>query len=702
MQKKFILTMALLAGLISSCKQETPPTSEINNDITALDGTVFKDIAGTKVFFKSNRDNFYDFPFPADHRRTADGHVDLTGFPTVSVLVYSYVDVIASNVEGFSNNAATYFHFDGALDPTSFPTPDQSQEAISTIRLINVDKSSPDYGKQVPVMIGFFDKAGSYNPENVLAVMPYPGFPLDASTTYAIVILRELGDISGHDLGSPALLQLALKQGEVEDVKMQEIVTAMQPLADYLAAKNDLKAEEIAAATVFTTQDPRAELLAIHKFINNRPAPKIQGYERISTNSDYYTVDAYYYGPNFQQGTKPYMQVGGGFAFDENGTPLLSTDHEFMKMRFSIPRDRSSMPEKGWPLVMIAHGTGGDYENYEWHGNLTRSTLLTKYGMAAVGISQPLHYERGCKDADTDTDIENDCQLDDTTLELAAFNVINPESGRTSFRQSAADTFQLVKMLIDNPPVIPADQTPDGQEVKFDTSDLLFHGHSHGGISGAIALGVEHRVRTSLHSGAGGLLSGTIAHSEMYNALAKTFMLLGDDEELTLLHPALMLVQTAADVTDPINYAPYYLKKAKPGEGHNILFTIGLYDGDTPYQTNNYLTAAAGLPVIGPERWKVEARDLQKMTPQAGPVSENCVSGSGEIYTCGSRQYGIEDDKNGCNYSSDSSLQDYCGHFVVFDKSDAAHMYTEFFYSYLNMEAPIIDPEWTEERSILK
>ncbi len=702
----FLLMAVLLLPLAAACSGEKRQEAEMpdgrGEDETHKEAEVeYADTAGTKVIFKAEREDFYDFPFPADHRRTEDGHVDLTDFPPIASLVSDYTNLIANEVQGFSTNGAIYMHFDGPLNNASLPTPEQSQEPASVIRLLNIDPESENYGEQIPLMSTIFtNENAAYMPANLLAAMPYPGFPLDAKTTYALIVLRSFGDAKGQDLGVPALLKKALNGAASTDAKEQIIIKTMAPLAKYIKDTKELLTDDIAAATVFTTQDPRQELIAIHKFINERPAPVIQGYKFLRNKTNYYTVDAYYYAPNYQQGTKPYMASGGGFAFDESGQPVIADEHEFMLVRFSVPNDASKMPEKGWPLVMIAHGTGGSYNNYEWDGELTRPRILATYGMAAIGISQPLHYERGCKDADTDTDISK-CALDDTTLELAAFNVLNPSSGRTSFRQSAADTFQLVKMLIDNPPVIPASIAPNGVEARFDTSNLLFHGHSHGGISGAIALGVEHRVKAALHSGAGGLLIGTIAHSPTYKALAESFMYLEEGEELTLLHPAMMIVQTAADVTDPINYAPYYLLKAAPGEGLNTLFTIGKYDSDTPYQTNNYLTVAAGLPVVGPERWEVMGRKLKKMTPDTGMVSQNCETPDGRLFTCGSRQYAEEDDEKGCQYASSSMREDMCGHFVVFDKSDAAHMYGEFFYSYLKDGKAIINPLWTEETSLL-
>src|SRR5882757_8413867 len=67
-------------------------------------------------------DDFYATPFPNDLWRDSDGTIDLSQFPTHSLIGESYRQA-ADSLDGFGKNAAMFARFDGALDPTSLPDP---------------------------------------------------------------------------------------------------------------------------------------------------------------------------------------------------------------------------------------------------------------------------------------------------------------------------------------------------------------------------------------------------------------------------------------------------------------------------------------------------------------------------------------------------------------------------------------------------
>jgi hypothetical protein len=63
---------------------------------------------------------------------------------------------------------------------------------------------------------------------------------------------------------------------------------------------------------------------------------------------------------------------------------------------------------------------------------------------------------------------------------MMSFNYFNPDSARSLFRQSAIDTFQLTRFARESLRV-PADKSPTGQEICFETDRLSFFGHSRAG-----------------------------------------------------------------------------------------------------------------------------------------------------------------------------------------------------------------------------
>src|SRR5262245_191412 len=79
-------------------------------------------------------DDYYALPFPNDLHRHPDGTLDLSTFPTNSVLTDSY-RVAAETLDGFSLNGAMSSRFSGPVDPASLPDPMGSLEDLPSVYL---------------------------------------------------------------------------------------------------------------------------------------------------------------------------------------------------------------------------------------------------------------------------------------------------------------------------------------------------------------------------------------------------------------------------------------------------------------------------------------------------------------------------------------------------------------------------------------
>jgi Pla-1/cef family extracellular lipase len=130
-----------------------------------------------------------------------------------------------------------------------------------------------------------------------------------------------------------------------------------------------------------------------------------------------------------------------------------------------------SMPETGWPVVMLAHGITSRKEDM-----LSVTGTLSLAGFATVAIDQPIHGSRGW---DINGDMIDD--INATTPGGSATNYLNLASlptGRDNLRQSVSDLLGLrlgLNAVVD---------TSAGQSINLDPRNVSIFGVSLGAITG--------------------------------------------------------------------------------------------------------------------------------------------------------------------------------------------------------------------------
>jgi hypothetical protein len=608
------------------------------------------EINGPTPIFSSGG-SFFDQPWPADFRARADGAPDLATFPNPSgvALIDTYTR-LAEEIPGFANNAPVYFRFDGPLDLDRLPSPEASLTAESPLVLVDVDPASPHRGERFPVQWQWFDAPGAFQAENQLAIVPVFGFPLRPSTTYAAIVTTA---VAAPHPDFPGAFD--------EDHPLH---AAYAPLADALFFLG-VDARDVAVATVFTTQDPLAEMRTLVRFVrDNIEMPDLsQSVDELRKNNFYQAFQGTYLSPVFQAGVRPYRESEGGFAFDEAGTPQITAWDE---MRFSLcgPLDLSNPPANGWAIAIQQHGTGGDFASHcDSNQGMEVAAQLGDVGILSIGIDQPLHGTRGTSDTLTDLD---------------TFNINNPESARTNQRQGAIDAIYLAHALREHPPTF---TLPDGQTVRIDPEKILFFGHSQGGTTGALAapwLGAD--VQAAVLSGTGGGLAITLVERkdplDIAQVVAATTGFF-PEEVLTPLHPVAALVQHLVEVTDPMNYAPYWYAEDGLWSDHtalSVLLTSGLLDPYTPYASAEALAAAARMPQLVPAATEPVSLALRGLSPVEAPLTGNAPTFDGGAVTAALSQWPDAD------------------HFPVFDSRELAVIYREFLRSAAEGEATLTDP----------
>ena len=578
--------------------------------------------------------------WPSD-RYLKDGHLDLSVFRGLTGgLFETYLDLGEQVLDGFGLNGAVYFELDGTLDVATLPTPEASMSETGHVQLVNATVGSARFGERVPLLFRWYGGgADVYYRARTLAMHPVYGFPLAEHETYCAVVTRAVQDADGNYLQAAPAFLAAL-----------DADPALAPLRAWLPT-SPLRKDDLAVATCFTTAAPTDELRRISAWITAHDAPEV---ETVSEPGVFGELQGLYLAPNFQSGDKPYDSEGdGAILFDSAGDPIVQ-EQEQLRFLLLLPRDRP-MPPGGWPTVIYAHGTGGDYESCRGvSGELNAS------GHAVLCIDEPLHGPRGP-------------DLDYYGLVLNSFNFVNPAAGRSSFRQAAIDVLTLSHMVASGRFDLPVNHTASGDAVVLDPDRIFFFGHSHGGLSGALAFAVDPRIRGGILSGTSGVLVETILRRKDPADLAALVQgFLGvTPGDLDSFHPAMTLVQMLVDETDPINYGPYWLHPGPGGRPKHVLLTEGTEDADAPSVGTDALGAAAGLPLVLPLAKDSPAHRLRGLATLTLPVTLNASTADGPR-TAAMKQY------------------QHGTHFTAFDDPEARALWNELFRTFAADEPPTI------------
>lgn len=598
--------------------------------------------AGTQALFDLRADlgqpeRFFDFPYPSDLRLGPGGAPDLRGFPNPQGLaVIEAFRGIAGERPGFPVVPVGYFRFTAALAARD-PEAVLPARADAPVLLLDVDPASSERGRLFPT-VATVPPADNYAPENLLAVAPRPGEVLAGRRRYAFVLRRSLNDAAGQALGVPAALA-SLSAGQapegVDADRAQAATRLHAPLFETLRTLGVDRAE-VAAATVFTTGDLVAELADLSTALLQKHAVSIADLKLDPVDNQRVCVLAgkvrY---PQFQKGMPPFNKEG---LFDlKDGLPAVQREEE-APVRVLLPR--TPMPAAGYPLVVYFHGSGGlstavlDRGPVRVPGGPEQKGLgpgyvLAAFGIASAGSALPLNPERLPGAEDT-----------------AYLNFQNLPAFRDTFRQGVIEQRLFIAALRElhigkellagcSGPALP----PGATDFHFAPEQLIAMGQSMGGMYTNLISAVEPRVRAAVPTGAGGYWSYFILKTGLLkNAAGFVGVLLGTQEKLTFLHPALHLLQTGWEVADPLIYMPRLGRRPLPGNPARPVYQpVGQDDIYFPTPVYDAAALAYGHRQAGERVWpamqealKLDGldgllpypvrQDLEDATPRTGVV----------------------------------------------------------------------------------
>ncbi len=525
-------------------------------------------------------------PWPSDIARTAGSNADLTFLPGASTptILGQYVTLFHDRLAGFSPVGAGYFRFGGAVDPATLPaSAEASRSGESSVQLIDVDPASPEHGRRLPIQWYFRPTPTRYWHANTLAVAPATGFPMRPRTRYAIVVTDAVRGPGGARFTRDRDLDAVLSATPSTDPVVTAARAAFNPALDELAGLG-ISRERIVTFTAFTTLDPGAEFFRAADWLRRAgPMPASVDRTDVVASSSFYVFSGHY-GPNpvFQAGAPPYGEMGSGrFILDASGTPQVQRTEP---IRYALTIPEGTMPARGWPIAIYAHGTGGSYQSFI---NDRTAAAAAEQGVAMLGFDQVFHGERATMG---------------TSPETAFFNFLNPEAGRTNNLQAALDLIQCARFI---PTLEVPMQRASGERVtvRFDPSRIMFFGHSQGGLNGPLWLAAEDGARTAVLSGAGAAFNvSLLLKTSPVNIPAIITSVLGlAPGELVPLHPAVTMLQFLVDPSDPVNYGRYIVREPRPGmHAKNIFQTQGFVDTYAPPEGIAALARSIALPLVAP------------------------------------------------------------------------------------------------------
>ncbi len=592
--------------------------------------------------------DFFSLPFPSD-LRLQGGTYDLSGLPQVAGQPGKYARFLDRKIDGAGNSAAVYFRFAASLDASTLPQ--SGADSVldrSSAFVVDVTPGSPTYGKRHPVLVAFHPEEGQFIGKNWLSLRPLPGLPLREATTYAAVITSRVRGVKGERVQAPEDLERLLDAQQPREEPYRTAWGKYSALREYLDGAP--LSGQVVQATVFTTGRPTAGMHALRDAVYSTPAPKTTDLTYLRSHDGLtHLYTGHFDSPNFQQGEPPYFDGGGGIKTNADGKPQIARTES---LRFALSIPNADMPPSGWPVILYAHGTGGDYMTFVRENLDTRAAFAELPDgkvarMAMIGIDQVLHGPRDPARSDP---------------EITFFNMQNLEAARDNVKQGAADDFQLLR-LVENLTLERAPET--GRPIRFDPTRIYFMGHSQGGLTGPLFLAAEPKVKAAVLSGAGSVLILSLLNKRAPTdiaALVEGLLM----EPATEDHPLLNLLQAYFESADPNNYGPLFFQRPPKGFAPKHVFqTLGMGDNFTPVPNIAAFALSMGVQPIEPRLYDLQGLSLTNQRWGKAPALDNAADGK---VTAVLRQY------------TPPPKED--GHFVIFDLWTARHDWTRFLASH--------------------
>jgi hypothetical protein len=573
-------------------------------------------------------------PFPSD-RFTAFDTQQLTGLrvnlalPNCASRPSDCADLTLLNqLDGFNLQPRLSIPFDGAIDPGTV-----NSNTVFLITLPGPGLRGLEFDGFTPQVIGINQIV--WDPAS-LTLFAESNDHLNEDSNYALIVTTGVHDAAGNPIAAAAdFSQFIHGDGGVDGKNTDELLKRYQQALKH-TVDNDilqplgLTRDDVAAASVFTTESATATLRSLRDQIKAAASPTVNfnlgtsGQKTVfpvnTITGLTWNVQALTVGPlvptslngnlaalqvfpgsvgtlAFGKFTGQHWQNAGVFIPQVPTTqsvPPQGTDEIFFNLFIpSGPR-----PTNGWPVAIFGHG----FTDSKQGAPFAVASTLAHNGIASMAINVvghgfgPNSTLTVAQGATTTTFLEGGRGFDQdgngqiTSSEGSSTFVLSPQGtigSRDALQQTTADLMQLVR-AIQGGVDVDGDGLPD-----LDANRIYYAGQSFGGIYGTIFLGIEPDVRAGVPNVPGGPIIDIVRLSPSFQLLltqalavrvpsllnAGPPLFFNDNSPLRNLPPVInnvpgaIAIQTVEDTSrwlgqqgDPVAWAPFIDKSPLPGD----------------------------------------------------------------------------------------------------------------------------------------
>ncbi|MCG8537992.1 MAG: hypothetical protein MI808_23140 [Pseudomonadales bacterium] len=626
---------------------------------------------------------FYHNGFPTDLRQSEEGVVDISDFPRqYHLLTAELVVAIEHYIRGFHTVSTVYLPFSGPL-PDAFLNKEPLEYAhkASFVQVVDIDPSSPEYGRRFPLDVSQTLKRDEYRPAFLLQIQPVLGVNLRPNTTYGAFVIKP-----GFELG-------VFRQNPM---LRQRLENEYKLLNAFLLGQS-MDVDSVIGATVFTTGAPSQKLhqgaqVAMDLALQVGES-SVNNLAYLKSYDEYCVVRGDISIPMFQRGIAPYYLWGGLIEWNQHQPTVQRwRDTEFV---LTIPKasagGQSMMPEGGFPLLAYVHGAGGrahqvydrgpfdridftQYPHYLGEEGKGPSLIAAQRGWASSGLAGHLSY--------------------DHLGQLASFrgavvyNLFNPVGLMGSYYQMAWERIYFRHVV--NQLQLPGDICPDAQfdsDIVFDAALQVSMGQSHGSwVNSLVTAADPLPYKGAIFSGVSGTWAKLYNNNPSYRMAMDAIVINRlPSGRLDDAHPFLMLTEWLLGPVDSVANVDSLLRYPQKTPPHVMGFS-GYNDYYSTEETQRPFFMALGADLVGEDIGEGEGETFIPYISAAGlqqldyPQWGNRLSpGYGERTAAVMR------------YRGNNPFFWETGHEITFQLEEIKHQYGCFLQQLAQGGTPVVD-----------
>jgi hypothetical protein len=596
-------------------------------------------------------------PYPSNRYAVADGKSP-TGL-RVSIVAGGSKDLIANPMldathaelnqhDGFSTSGGVIVSFTGPVDVSGIaPTAsggakgavmDASELAkpSSPLVLVDIDPKSPERGKARGLVARYWQQpADDYFLHDEHTIIAQPAEPLRPRTRYLFAVTDALRAADGGRVHR-APMMAELVEGRATGAYATELAEGLTVLESFGVAR-----ERVKLASVFTTMTVHDELLAAAKQVRATGAPKLLAPWTVETPAKApdkrLRLRAVFEAPEYRSKATQRFEIGS------DGAPKVQ-GHAGIEVFLAVS-DSTSTARR--PVVIFQHGLTGDKD-----GCWGTAERLAPLDAAVFAIDSPHHGARAEEQNAAATAVFKFFGID---VKDKSFII---GKARDNFRQMALDQLALIELIasLKDTDLLPLG-APDGKP-DFDTSRVLYIGHSFGSVQGATIFALAPEITAAVWNVGGDVLTTLLRDSGTFGVLVKSMTPQG--VSVGEVARFFSVIQAIVDPGDPINFARFGTLEPLPGianwKARDVLVQEVIDDNIVPNSTSEALARAARLALLDP------LRPVSGLAAAKGPLTGNLPSGA----TGAMSQFDLMDGKpanHGGLYFSTEGIAQYLGFF---------------------------------------